>query len=256
MRELPAWLADPALATGERYRVYDTTTKLADLDAVSELVLGEPLLDVNARTAGYVRIVPGGRPPDGGFRPLALVGDPDVRRVLSKRALSVYATLDRSAHLGGIDTMFDARHFWLYENAQAARALMVAAPNVAPEDIQLWLRLGRLPPSVGPARPVEVAVSVVNLSPEGRLVMTLGEGRMVTVRSPLSETRAYMTQTQVTERSALVAASTTFTVSLPAGFIEQPGGPIDAGYQEFVTRDGTGNTAVQFVYVSDLVIRQ
>lgn len=248
---VPGWLVDPTSSASDRHRIYEMVLGLADVDAATELVLGSPLLDVESRVAAYAR-TRRGEPAPAGYRPVAELRSPNVRRWLSHALLPIFARRGLEFRAGNITSLAS----WSGEGQFFAGADSVIEELARPEAAsgRLWFALGRLQLARVPGGGLDVWLSAVDLEPSMRLWVRFGGRHSVCLANTIKSFGHDPPGKFTSERSTLAAFARTLSATVPPDLVGDGEVSIEVAADEFSTAAVEDLTASRYCWLADLVV--
>lgn len=249
----PLWLTDTAAPPIEKARVYETLARLNEIDGASEMMLGEPLIDIESWCKRLVSTEYGPPIPTDGFRPLANLTPPAARAVVKNHYLSLFSdtlSLDK----GGVMDALLERTGTFSDVRKAHTELMVQDSNDPEHKKGVWYALGDIPPSLPVSRGLEIFLRTANLEPNVRLWLRIGERRL-SLSQTLTACRPSVTITTNPSKSAIEHSSSTLCMRVGPYFLADSDRRISAKIDVFDVTEHEKDVATHGVWLLDLVIR-
>jgi len=260
--DLPAWLdavqrdlSDRAVAVAERRRLYELLADLSDLDGAGELICGASLLEVDARTAGWVTVRRGIEAPPHAFHPLVAPAAPALRAWLAHDVLPVFAhrgqefLADTPSALA--DWTIDGQFYAGADRLNAA----VASPD-AEGRVFRWYRLGELPAALHPAQGLTLWLRAADLEPNMRFWFRLGGRRRFALRTTAaSHYPVIMTSSGYhPDHAELMAHSESLSAEVAPGALDDADRSLEVGADAFALTPAGDALSSRFAWLVDLAI--
>ncbi len=245
---VPLWRQDTRMSMPDRRHLHAALMRLSDLDGVTELVAGAPMVGFDRDLGIRQPASPNERVPEGGYRPLDHYEDKEVQEMLREHPLLLLS----SANFGVSDSLVG---IWNAGSGvlEAMQRLAITDPADPQHEKGLWIALPDLPADFPVNGPVRIVIQLTSMTPENRVWLRIGSDAVVCFRSTRADFRGFVATPLKATRAEANEKAQTMIADLPAGYLEPGARKLAVKLDSFPTHEN-GTPTPMAAWIVDLAI--